>query len=189
MIEPFDDLYIISGQGTIGIEILEDAPFIDTVVIPISGGGLISGIAFALKKVDPDIRVIGVSMDCAPAMYHSIKAGKPIEIEEKDSLADALLGGIGIDNQYTFQMVRNLVDDIILVSEEEIADGMFYAFNIHHLVVEGAGAIGISAILSGKLTTASKETVVMLLSGGKVDVSLLTQIASTRYAEKKTALE
>ena len=83
MIEPFDDLYIISGQGTIGIEILEDAPFIDTVVIPISGGGLISGIAFALKKVDPYIRVIGVSMDCAPAMYHSIKAGKPIEIEEK----------------------------------------------------------------------------------------------------------
>ena len=187
MIEPFDDPLIISGQGTIGIEILEDAPYIDTVVIPLSGGGLISGIAFALKKVDPGIRVIGVSMDCASAMYHSIQAGTPIEIEEKDSLADALLGGVRMDNQYTFPMVRDLVDDIILVSEEEIADGMFFAFDTQHLVVEGAGAVGISAFLSKKLITDFGETVVVLLSGGNVDVSLLTQIASARYAERKQA--
>ena len=187
MIEPFDDPLIISGQGTIGIEILEDASFIDTVVIPLSGGGLISGIAFALKKADPGIRVIGVSMDCAPAMYHSIQAGKPVETEEKDSLADALLGGIGLDNQHTFPMVRDLVDDIVLVSEEEIENGMFFALDTHHLVVEGAGAVGISAILSKKLITAFGETVVVLLSGGNVDASLLTQIASTHYKEKKQA--
>lgn len=184
MIEPFDDPLVISGQGTIGIEILEDLPSIDTVVIPLSGGGLISGIALALKEADPSIRIIGVSMDCAPAMYHSIKAGKPIEIEEKDSLADALLGGIGMDNQFTFSMVQNLVDDIILVSEEEIAKGMFFAFDTHHLVIEGAGAVGISAILSEKLIPAFGETIVVLLSGGNVDASLLTKIASTHYEER-----
>jgi threonine dehydratase len=184
MIEPFDDPLIISGQGTIGIEILEDTPYIDTVVIPLSGGGLISGIAFALKKADPGIRVIGVSMDCAPAMYHSIQAGKPVETEEKDSLADALLGGIGLNNQHTFPMVRDLVDDIILVSEEEIADGMFFAFDTHHLAVEGAGAIGISALLSKKLLTDLGENVVVLLSGGNVDASLLTQIASRHYEKR-----
>ena len=184
MIDPFDDPFVISGQGTIGIEILEDLPSIDTVVIPLSGGGLISGIALALKKADPSIRIIGVSMDCAPAMYHSIKAGKPIEIEEKNSLADALLGGIGMDNQFTFSMVQSLVDDIILVSEEEIAKGMFFAFDTHHLVIEGAGAVGISAILSKKLIPVFGETIVVLLSGGNVDACLLAQIASTHYEER-----
>ena len=184
MIEPFDDPFVISGQGTIGIEILEDLPSIDTVVIPLSGGGLISGIAMALKKADPNIRVIGVSMESAPAMYHSIEAGKPIEIEEKDSLADALLGGIGTDNQYTFAMVQNLIDDTILVSEEEIAEGMFFAFDTHHLVIEGAGAVGLSAILSKKLIPALGETVVVLLSGRNVDTSLLAQIAAKHYKQK-----
>jgi threonine dehydratase len=184
MIEPFDDPFVISGQGTIGIEILEELPSVNTVVIPLSGGGLISGIAIALKKADPTIRIIGVSMASAPAMYHSIKAGKPIEIEEKDSLADALLGGIGMDNQITFSMVQNLVDEIILVSEEEIAEGMFFAFDTHHLVVEGAGAVGLSAILSKKLVPAFGNTVVVLLSGGNVDASLLAQIALKHYKKK-----
>jgi len=184
MIEPFDDPYVISGQGTIGIEILEDVPSIDTVVIPVSGGGLISGTALALKKADPTIRVIGVSMASAPAMYHSIKAGKPNEIDEKDSLADALLGGIGTDNQITFSMVQNLIDEILLVSEEEIAEGMFFAFDTHHLVVEGAGAVGLSAILSKKLIPTLGETVVVILSGGNVDGRLLAQIASKHYRYK-----
>lgn len=180
MVNPFDDPDIIAGQGTIALEILEELPEVDTVIVPLSGGGLISGIALAVKIANPNIRVIGVSMDVAPAMYHCIKAGKPIEIEEKDSLADALLGGIGLDNQYTFPMVRDLVDDIILVSEEEIAAGMFYAFDTHRLVVEGAGAVGISALINNKISRIGNTTAVVV-SGGNVDVSLLVKIASERY--------
>ncbi len=180
MVNPFDDPDIIAGQGTIALEILEELPEVDTVIVPLSGGGLISGIALAVKIASPNIRVIGVSMDVAPAMYHCIKAGKPIEIEEKDSLADALLGGIGSDNQYTFPIVRDLVDDIILVSEKEIAAGMFYALDTHRLMLEGAGAVGISALISNKISRIGNCTVAVA-SGGNVDVSLLVKIASERY--------
>jgi threonine dehydratase len=180
MINPFDDPLIIAGQGTIGLEVLEDLPEVDTVLVPLSGGGLISGVARAVKTADPKIRVIGVSMECAPAMYHCIRAGKPVEIEEKDSLADALLGGIGLDNQYTFAMVRDYVDDIVLVSEEAIAGAMFFALDSLRLVVEGAGAVGIAALLNRTPSQLGKN-VVVVLSGGNVDVSQLTAIASKRY--------
>ncbi len=180
MINPFDDPLIIAGQGTIGLEVLEDLPEVDTVIVPLSGGGLISGVALAMKTADPKIRVIGVSMECAPAMYHCIQAGKPVEIEERDSLADALLGGIGLDNQYTFPMVRDYVDDIVLVSEEAIAEAMFFAFDGLRLVVEGAGAVGIAALLNQKPLQLGKK-VVVVLSGANVDVSQLTAIASKRY--------
>jgi len=188
MINPFDDPFVIAGQGTIGLEILEDLPSVDTVIVPVSGGGLIAGIALAVKSADPTIRVIGVSMDCAPAMYHSVRAGKPVEIEEKDSLADALLGGIGLDNQYTFSMVRDYVDDLILVSEEQIADGMFFALDKHRLVIEGAAAVGISAILCDKLSGLEGNNVVVVLSGGNVDVPLLTGIAMERYGKRNQGL-
>lgn len=183
MINPFDDPLIIAGQGTIGIEILEDLPAVDTVIVPVSGGGLIAGIALAIKSASQAIRVVGVSMDCAPAMFHSIQAGKPIEVEEKDSLADALLGGIGLENEYTFSMVRKFVDDLVLVSEEEIAEGMFFAFDTQRLMVEGAAAVGISALLKRKISGLGKN-VVVVLSGGNVDTQLLTKIASARYARR-----
>jgi len=188
MINPFDDPFIIAGQGTIGLEILEDLPSVDTVIVPVSGGGLIAGIALAVKSADPTIRVIGVSMDCAPAMYQSLKAGKPVEVEEKDSLADALLGGISLDNQYSFRMVQECVDDLILVSEEEIAEGMFFVFDRHHLVTEGAAVVGISAILSDKLSGSKGNNVVVLLSGGNVDIQLLTGIAMERYGKRNQEL-
>ena len=176
MIKPFDDPFVIAGQGTIGLELLDDLPAIDTAVVPVSGGGLIAGIAFALKSAHPSIRVIGVSMECAPAMYHCLKAGHPVEIEEKDSLADALLGGIGLDNEYTFEMTKRYVDDVVLVSEDEIAKAMFYTLDKHHLVVEGSGAVGISALLSGKIANLGRN-VAVVISGSNVDVSLLTKIA------------
>ena len=145
-----DNPHIIAGHGTIGLELLEDLPEIDTAIVPLSGGGLISGVALALKSANPAIRVIGVSPEVAPAMYRSLKAGHPIEIEEKDSIADALLGGIGLDNQYSFRMVQEYVDDVILLSEEEIAEGMAFALAKDRLIVEGAGAVGIAALLTGK---------------------------------------
>jgi threonine dehydratase len=179
MISPFDDPQVIAGQGTIALEIVEDLPDVTTVVVPVSGGGLISGIALSLKSINPDVAVTGVSMDCAPAMYHSLKAGKPVEIEERDSLADALLGGIGLDNRFTFQMVEDYVDRIILVSESEIAEAMFFCLNQERLVVEGAGAVGVSAVLTGKIRNPGSGTVVVL-SGGNVDVATLVRIAKHR---------
>lgn len=183
MISPFDDAHIIAGQGTIGVELLEELPTIETAIVPLSGGGLIAGIAFVLKTADPSIRVIGVSMECAPAMYHSIRAGKPVEIEEQDSLADALLGGIGLDNRYTFRMTQGYVDEIVLVSEEDIAAGMFYAFDTQHLMVEGAGAVGIAALLANKMSITGQR-VAVILSGSNVDASLLTNIAAQRFTSE-----
>ncbi len=107
-VDPFDDPAVIAGQGTIGLELLEDLPQVETVVVPLSGGGLISGIAIALKAANPAIRVIGVSMDRAPVMVHSLRAGRLLELPEEDTLADALAGGIGLDNRYTFRLVQHL---------------------------------------------------------------------------------
>jgi len=180
-IDTADDPRIIAGHGTIGLEILEDLPEIGVAIVPVSGGGLISGVALALKSASPAIRVIGVSPEVAPAMYHSLKAGHPVEIEEKDSLADSLLGGIGLDNQYSFRMVQKYVDDVILLSEEEIADGMAFALNRDHLVVEGAGAVGIAALLERKVRDI-KGKVVVHVSGGNVEIPLLLQIAQKARA-------
>ncbi|MGD2272149.1 MAG: pyridoxal-phosphate dependent enzyme [Desulfobacterales bacterium] len=126
--DPFDDTYIIAGQGTIGLEILEDLPEVDTVPVPVGGGGLISGVAVALKSSSSNIRVIGVSMKRGAAMYESIKAGKPVEVEEISTLADNLGGGIGLNNRYTFKMVQTYVDGLICVSENQIASAIKYAF-------------------------------------------------------------
>lgn len=171
-----DDPCIIAGHGTIGLELLEDLPEIDTAIVPLSGGGLISGVALALKSANPAIRVIGVSPEVAPAMYHSLKAGHPVEIEEKDSIADSLLGGIGLDNQYSFRMVQEYVDDVILLSEEEIAEGMAFALHKDGLIVEGGGAVGIAALLTQKVRDIG-EKIVLHVSGGNVDIPLLLKIA------------
>jgi threonine dehydratase len=169
MIPPFDDPHIIAGQGTIGLEILEALPSVKNVLVPLSGGGLISGITVAMKSASPNIRVIGVSMERAPVMYHSLKAGKPIQIDEEDTLADSLRGGIGLENQYTFEIVKNFVDEVVLVSEDEIASAMRFAFKEHRLVLEGAGAVGIAALMSGKFQNI-KGDIVSVLSGGNVDM-------------------
>ena len=175
MIHPFDDQHIIAGQGTIGLELLLDLPQIDTVLVPLSGGGLISGIALALKSANPAIRVIGISMEHGAAMYESLQAGHPIEVSEAESLADSLGGGVGLDNRYTFSLVQQFVDDAILVSEKDIARGMAYAFHEHHLVTEGAGAVGIAALLAGKIAHLGKS-VAIIISGGNVEMSAFMQI-------------
>ena len=183
MINAFDDPFIIAGQGTIGLELLEDLPQIDTVVVPVSGGGLISGIALALKSADSRIRVAGVSMERAPVMYHSLRAGAPIEMQEEDPIADALEGGIGLDNQYTFRMTQQYVDDIILVSEDEIAGAMAFALESHHLVVEGAGAVGIAALLYRRVKGAGRN-VAVVVSGSNVDLPLLLHVAQNHTGKE-----
>jgi threonine dehydratase len=185
MIDSFDDPFIIAGQGTIGLELLEDLPQLDTAVVPLAGGGLTGGIALALKSANPAIRVIGVSMERAPVMYYSLQAGAPIEMEEEETIADALAGGLGRDNQYTFRMVQEYVDDVVLVSEEAIAEAMAFALETHHLVVEGAGAVGIAALLHQRVREVGRN-VAVVVSGSNVEIPLLLKIAQEHSAKEFT---
>ena len=177
LVHPFDDPLVIAGQGTIGIEILEDRPEVDTVIVALSGGGLISGIALALKAANPRIRVVGVTMEQGAAMYESVRAGHPLEVEETLSLADSLGGGIGLENQYTFELTRDLVDDYVLVSESEIARAMRYLYENDRVIAEGGGAVSVAAVLVGKVPELSGN-VVCVVSGGNVDMAAFTRIVS-----------
>jgi threonine dehydratase len=176
MLPPFDHKDIIAGQGTLGLEILQQWPEVKTALVQVSGGGLISGVALALKKTRPDIRVIGVSMQRGAAMYECLQAGKPMLVEEQATLADSLGGGIGVDNQYTFKMVRELVDDFVLVSEVEIAEAIRHAYWQERQIIEGSGAVGIAALLSGRVV--AEGPTVVLLSGGNIDMALHQRIIS-----------
>ncbi|MFB5664327.1 hydroxyectoine utilization dehydratase EutB [Alteribacillus sp. HJP-4] len=149
LIPPFDHPEIIAGQGTMGLEILEELPDVNAVLAGLSGGGLLSGLGLALKKTDPAIQVIGISVEKGAAMNDSIRAGKPVQISEYPTLADSLLGGIGLDNIYTFSMVKQYVDQRLSISEESIAKGMAFLYEKHRLVVEGAAAVGVGALLDG----------------------------------------
>lgn len=176
VVKPFDDPFVIAGQGTIGLEIMEQLPRVDTVMIPLSGGGLLSGVALALKTNDPNIRVIGVSMETSPVMYKSLKAGKPVVLEEQETLADSLLGGIGQNNRYTFQMVQKYADDVILIPEKDIAHGIAYMLREHRFIVEGAAATSIGALLDYRFNHEFQEAVA-LITGSNVDLDVILDIA------------
>lgn len=176
MIPPFDDRRIIAGQGTLGLEMLEAMPEVDCVLVQLSGGGLIAGIAAALKAKKPDIRVIGVSMERGAAMQASLAAGHPVEVEELPTLADSLGGGIGLGNRLTFNMVRELVDEVVLLTEPEIAAGIRHCYWQERQVVEGSGGVGVAALLAGKVRPAGPT--VLLLSGGNIDMKLHHRVVS-----------
>ncbi|MGW8144741.1 MAG: pyridoxal-phosphate dependent enzyme [Anaerolineales bacterium] len=180
MIHPFDDPYVIAGQGTIGLEIYHELPYVNTVIVPLSGGGLLGGIALALKSINPDIQTIGVSMDKGAVMAESLAAGKVVEITEEPSLADALVGGLGPENHYTFQLNQQYVDKTILVTEGEIAAGMTFALEVEHLVLEGGGAVGIAALLAEKVKDIG-ERAVLVLSGSNVGLGSLMEVAQREY--------
>lgn len=162
VIQPFDDPYVIAGQGTIGLELLEDLPDLSSVIIPLSGGGLLAGIGLSLKTNNPMINVYGVSMERSPVMYESLKSGKPIELKEQETLADSLLGGIGLDNKYTFGLVQQFMDKAFLVSEESIAKAMAFMLEKHRMVIEGASATGIAA-LAEKIQLRPGSTSVLII--------------------------
>ncbi|RWR11971.1 hydroxyectoine utilization dehydratase EutB [Siminovitchia fortis] len=175
VIKPFDDADIISGQGTIGLEMAEEVPDLEAVVVPLSGGGLFAGVALALKSYNPSIQVIGVSMERSPVMYESIKAGKPVVLEEQPTLADSLLGGIGLNNEYTFECVKQYADDLVLVSEEEIAEAMGFMAGEHRMIVEGAAATGVAAILTKRLKSEFAK-IGTIITGNNVDLSVISKI-------------
>lgn len=165
-IHPFDDPDVIAGQGTIGLEIVEDLPECRTIVVPLSGGGLIAGIATAVKGVSPAVEVYGVSQDRGPAMHDSLAAGRLVDVVEEDTLADALAGGLGPENRHTFEMCRDLLDGVVLVSETEIASAMAFLDREQGWRVEGGGAVGVAALLAGRLSLPGPTAVVV--SGGNV---------------------
>ncbi|MGX5723213.1 hydroxyectoine utilization dehydratase EutB [Shinella zoogloeoides] len=169
MVPPFDDAAVVAGQGTLGLEIVEAMPDVATVLVPLSGGGLAAGVAAAVKGRSPGTRVIGLTMERGAAMKASLDAGRPVQVEEVASLADSLGGGIGLDNAVTFAMCRALLDDVILLSETEIAAGMRHAYGEEREVIEGAGAVGIAALLTGRLGRL-EGPVAVILSGRNVDM-------------------
>jgi threonine dehydratase len=176
LIPPFDDPRIIAGQGTLGLEMVEDVPDITTALIPLSGGGLLSGVAAAIKALRPGVGVIGISMQRGAAMARSLAAGHPVAVEELPTLADSLGGGVGLRNRHTFAMVRDLMDDLVLLTESEIAAGIRHLYRHERQIVEGGGAVGVAALLAGKLEPAGP--VVIPLTGGNIDMDLHARIVA-----------
>lgn len=173
LIQPFDDVDVIAGQGTIGLEISEDLPDVNTVVVPIGGGGLISGIATAIKNLKPGVRMIGVEPEKAPKMSQSIKNGKISRLSDTSSIADGLIArepGV-----LTFELVKQYVDDIVLVSEQQIEKAVFTVMRECHLVVEPSAAAAVAGLLE-KTHLKSGEKVVVVVSGANVSLKILAAI-------------
>ena len=170
-IHPFDDLQLIAGQGTVGLEILEDWPDADILVVPIGGGGLISGIALAAKCTKPGIRVIGVESSGAPGMQKSVAAGHPVTLDRVDCIIDGLrVRRVG---EHNVAIVRRVVDEIVTLPDEEIFDGMLWIMQHCKLVVEGAAAAPVAALLGGLVKAPADSRVVCVLSGGNVGLDQL----------------
>jgi threonine dehydratase len=180
MIHPFEDEDIITGQGTIGLEVMETLPDLDAIVVPIGGGGLISGVALAIKERKPTVQVIGVEAAAAPSAFHSIKAGRIIPVMPLPSIAD----GIAVKSlgQITYPIIRQFVDDIVTVEEDEIAAAILMLMERKRIVAEGAGAVPLAALLKGD-TKIKGPNCVLLISGGNIDVNLIDRIIAQGLAK------
>jgi threonine dehydratase len=150
---------------------MEALPDTASIVVPLSGGGLFSGVAFAVKKIRDDINMNGVTMERGAAMHASLAAGRPVLVDEIETLADSLGGGIGLDNRYTFAMTQTLIDNVVLFNEASIARGIVFAYREERLVMEGAAAVGIAAILDGCIDV-TRGPVVLVISGSNIDMNL-----------------
>jgi len=170
-VHPFDDLQLIAGQGTLGLEVIRDWPDVDVIVVPIGGGGLISGVAMAVKAHKPEVRVIGVESSGAPGMRDSVKAGSVVTLDRVDCIIDGLrVKRVG---QTTFEVVRRFVDDIVTLPDEQIFDAMLWVMSHAKLVVEGAAAAPVAALLHGLVKAPAGSKVVCVLSGGNVNLDQL----------------
>jgi len=182
-IHSFDDPRIIAGQGTIGLEMQEDMPDLDVIVVPVGGGGLISGISIAMKNIRPNVKIYGVQASGAPSMAHSLKEGKVVELPAVDTIADGI--AVKRPGDLTFDITRELVDDVVVVDDDEIAYAIFLLLERCKQVVEPAGAVGLAALLSGKIDVKGKK-VGVIISGGNINMSLLTRIIETSlYRESR----
>lgn len=174
MVSAFDDRHVIAGQGTMGLELLEQVPDLDLVVVPVGGGGMISGIALALKTTRPDVRVVGVEARAAPSAQASREAGRIVKIESHHTLADGIATKRVGD--LTFPMIEALVDDLVVVDEEEIASAILLLVERQKTVVEGAAAVALAALATGRVPVTASTRAVLLMSGGNIDVNILSRI-------------
>lgn len=172
-VHPFDDEDVIAGQGTIGIEILEQLPNVDIIVVPVGGGGLISGVAFAAKQLKPEIKIYGVQASGAPSMYNAIKNNKIEKLDKVTTIADGI--AVKQSGDLTFELVKKYVDEIVTVSDDEISSAILTLMEKHKMIAEGAGAVSVAAVMYGKVPTANKN-VCCLVSGGNIDVNILSRV-------------
>ena len=172
-IHPFDDPEVIAGQGTIGLEILDELEDPDAVVVPIGGGGLISGVAYAIKHLNPKVKVYGVQAAGAASMVESQKAGEPIMLDRADTFADGI--AVKHPGDLTYELVKEYVDEIVTVTEDEISTAILALLEKQKVIAEGAGAVGVAAVLFHKLPVQGKK-VVCIVSGGNIDVNILSRV-------------
>ena len=191
-IHPYDDEQVIAGQGTIGLEILDQLPDVDAVIVPVGGGGLISGVAFAIKSLRPEVKIYGVQAEGAPSMYRSLHEHRYQTLNAASTFADGIQ--VKTPGELTYQLCEEYVDDIVTVSEDETAAAILSLMENQKLVAEGAGAVPVAAALFHKLPLAGKK-VVCLVSGGNIDVNILNRVItrglvmSGRKANLTIALE
>jgi threonine dehydratase len=180
-VHPFDDPDVVAGQGTLGLELLADLPALSTVVVPVGGGGLASGIAVAVKSVRPEVRVVGVQVETVAAFPGSLVAGEPVAVAGALTIADGI--AVKRPGELTLRLIREWVDDVVTVPEDEVAEAMVMLMEKAKLVVEGAGAVGVAALLGGEVAAAAHGTTCVVLSGGNVDAGLLATVARRHETE------
>ena len=173
-IHPFDDELVIAGQGTIGLELLGQLPKVDAVVVPVGGGGLISGVAFAMKKLKPDVKVYGVQAAGAPSMQKSLADGKIERLSSVSTIADGIK--VMEPGEHTFEYCQQYVDGIVTVNDDEISSAILALMEQHKLVSEGAGAVPVAAVMFDKIPDIKGKNVICLVSGGNIDVTILNRV-------------
>ena len=174
-VHPFDDPDVVAGQGTVGLELLEDVEDLAKVVVPLGGGGLASGVAIAVKSARPGVEVVGVQADACAAFAESLRRGEPVGVSSSLTIADGI--AVKRPGELTLGLVRHWLDDVVAVGEDEVAEAMVMLMERSKLVVEGAGAVGVAALLGGLVAPAPRGTTVVVLSGGNVDPGLLAALA------------
>jgi len=173
-VHPFDDEAIIAGQGTLGLEVVEQVAGLDAVLVPVGGGGLISGVAVAVKALAPRVKVIGVEADAIPCMQAAVEAGELVTLDAASTLADGI--AVRRAGEITFEHVQSLVDDVVTVTEEEIASAILYLLEKEKTVAEGAGAVGVAALMHHKLPGLEGKRVCSVISGGNIDVNVVARV-------------
>ncbi|MES1192760.1 MAG: threonine ammonia-lyase [Solirubrobacterales bacterium] len=180
-VHPFDDPDVVAGQGTLGLELLADLPELATVVVTVGGGGLASGVAIAVKSERPDVRVVGVQVETVAAFPASLKAHKPVAVSAGLTIADGI--AVKRPGELTLGLIERWLDDLVVVGEDVVADAMVLLMEKAKLVVEGAGAVGVAALLGGQVVPAERGTTCVILSGGNVDAGLLATVARRHETE------
>ncbi|MGD0423353.1 MAG: threonine/serine dehydratase [Candidatus Bathyarchaeia archaeon] len=179
-ISAYNDNFVIAGQGTVGLEVLEDLPNVSMIIVPVGGGGLISGIGLTVKSSKPNVKIIGVQSEASPVMYESLKAGRLLDTELHESIADGIYGGVE-KGSITFEMIRNYVDDFWLVKEKTIRKAIYLLWKEEKQVVEGSGAVPVAALLENKHALTG-QIVAAVISGGNIDEQLFQKVISREGA-------